>query len=100
VRDTVRAYRALMQSATPGIPYNVCSGTPVAIRRLVELFVAKARVKIEVTQDPSKLRPNDTPIVLGDRSRIQADTGWAPQIPLEQTVDDLLAYWRDLTQRT
>lgn len=94
VRDTVRAYRALMQSAKPGVPYNVCSGTPVSIRALVEMFVSKARVPIELTQDPSRLRPNDTPIVLGDRTRIQADTGWSPQIPLEQTVDDLLAYWR------
>jgi GDP-4-dehydro-6-deoxy-D-mannose reductase len=42
------------------------------------------------------MRPNDTPIVLGDRTRIQADTGWTPQIPLEQTVDDLLDYWRSL----
>jgi GDP-4-dehydro-6-deoxy-D-mannose reductase len=96
VRDTVRAYRALMQAAKPGVPYNVCSGMPVSIRALVEMFVSKARVPIELTQDPSRLRPNDTPIVLGDRTRIQADTGWAPQIPLEQTVDDLLDYWRSL----
>lgn len=94
VRDTVRAYRALMQSAAPGTPYNVCAGTPVAIRRLVELFVSKARVPITLTQDPARLRPNDTPLILGDRTRIGVDTGWAPQIPLEQTVDDLLAYWR------
>ncbi len=97
VRDTVRAYRALMQTAKPGVPYNVCSGTPVAIRTLVDLFISKARVPIEVTQDPSRLRPNDTPMVLGDRTRIQADTGWSPQIPLEKTVDDLLTYWRSLT---
>ena len=94
VRDTVRAYRALMQSATPGLPYNVCSGTAVPIRRLVELFVAKARVPIEITQDPARFRQNDTPMVLGDRSRVQSDTGWTPQIPLEKTVDDLLSYWR------
>jgi GDP-4-dehydro-6-deoxy-D-mannose reductase len=90
----VRAYRALMHSAAPGEPYNVCSGTPVAIRTLVELFVSKARVPITLTQDPTRLRPNDTPLMLGDRSRIAADTGWAPLIPLEKTVDDLLAYWR------
>lgn len=95
VRDTVRAYRALMQSAAPGVPYNVCSGTPVAIRTLVDLFVAKARVPVTVHQDPARFRPNDTPVVLGDRSRIAADTGWTPQIPLEQTVDDLLAHWRE-----
>ena len=46
---------------------------------------------IAIEQDPARFRPNDTPLVLGDRSRLTADTGWAPQIPLEQTVDDLLA---------
>ena len=97
VRDTVRAYRALMQSAKPGVPYNVCSGVATSIRSLVDLFVAKARVQIAVTQDPSRFRPNDTPIVLGDHIRIRDDTGWTPEIPLEKTVDDLLAYWREQT---
>jgi GDP-4-dehydro-6-deoxy-D-mannose reductase len=94
VRDTVRGYRAMMQSATPGGPYNVCSGTPVAIRALVDLFVSKSRVPVTIHQDPARFRPNDTPVILGDRSRMATDTGWAPQIPLEQTVDDLLEYWR------
>jgi len=94
VRDTVRAYRALMATAKPGVPYNVCSGTATAIRSLVDLFVAKAQVKITIEQDPARFRPNDTPLVLGDRSRILRDTGWVPEIPLEKTVDDLLEYWR------
>jgi GDP-4-dehydro-6-deoxy-D-mannose reductase len=94
VRDTVRAYRAMMHAAMPGAPYNVCSGTATAVRTLVDLFVSKARVKIEIKQDHSRFRPNDTPVVLGDRSRIQNDTGWEPTIPLEQTVVDLLAHWR------
>lgn len=97
VRDTVAAYRAMMRSASPGLPYNVCSGRATRIRTLVELFLSKARVKVDVVQDPALLRPNDTPLVLGDRSRLQADTGWSPQIPLEKTVDDLLAFWRSLT---
>lgn len=94
VRDTVLAYRAMMRSATPGVPYNVCSGTPVPIRRLVELMQSKARVPITIEQDPARLRPNDTPLVLGDHSRLSADTGWSPQIPLARTVEDLLSYWR------
>jgi len=52
-----------------------------------------------VTQDPARFRPNDTPLLLGDRSRIQKDTGWTPQIPLEKTVDDLLSFWREQTPR-
>ena len=94
VRDTVRAYRAMMASATPGIPYNVCSGTPLPISRLVEVLKSKARVPITIAQDPSRFRPNDTPLVLGDHSRLTRDTGWQPEIPLEKTADDLLSYWR------
>ena len=94
VRDTVRAYRAMMQRARPGVPYNVCSGQALAIRTLVTTFLARARVPIAIEQDPARLRPNDTPLVLGDRSRLTADTGWAPEVPLERTVDDLLAHWR------
>ena len=94
VRDTVRAYQLMMRSARPGIPYNVSSGTPTRVRALVELLTSKARVPVAVEQDPSRFRPNDTPLVLGDHSRLTADTGWSPLIPLEQTVEDLLGYWR------
>jgi GDP-4-dehydro-6-deoxy-D-mannose reductase len=95
VRDTVRAYRAMMASASPGVPYNVCSGVAIPVRELVELMRKKARVPISIGQDPSRFRPNDTPLVLGDHRRLTADTGWTPAVGLEQTVDDLLRYWRD-----
>jgi GDP-4-dehydro-6-deoxy-D-mannose reductase len=94
VRDTVRAYRSMMQSAKPGVPYNVSSGRAVAIKALVDAFLSRARVPIKIEQDAARFRPNDTPLVLGDHSRLTADTGWTPQIPLEKTVEDLLDYWR------
>ena len=94
VRDTVRAYRSMMDAAKPGVPYNVCSGTPLPVRRLVELLTSNARVPVKIEQDPARFRPNDTPLVLGDHSRLTTDTGWTPQIPFEQTVQDLLSYWR------
>jgi GDP-4-dehydro-6-deoxy-D-mannose reductase len=94
VRDTVRAYRAMMQAARPGIPYNVCSGRAVAVRTLVETFLSRARVPITIEQDPARFRPNDTPLVLGDHTRLTTDTGWTPQISIEKTVEDLLDYWR------
>ena len=94
MRDTVRAYQSMMQSAKPGIPYNVSSGIAIKVRTLVELLTSKARVPVAIEQDPSRFRPNDTPLVLGDHSRLTADTGWSPRIALEQTVEDLLGYWR------
>jgi GDP-4-dehydro-6-deoxy-D-mannose reductase len=94
VRDTVRAYRAMIESARPGVPYNVCSGHAVRIGDLVDLLRARARTAITIEQDPARLRPNDIPVLFGSHARLAADTGWSPRIPLEQTLDDLLDYWR------
>ena len=81
VRDTVRAYRALMQSrARPGVCYNVCSGTAVSMQAMLDGLRAHVRVPVTVAQDPARMRPADTPIVLGDRSRLTADTGWQPDV--------------------
>jgi GDP-4-dehydro-6-deoxy-D-mannose reductase len=99
VRDTVRAYRAMMRGARPGVPYNICTGRATAIRSLVDMFVARARVAVRIVQDAARLRPNDVPMVVGDCTRLTTDTGWAPQVQLEQTVDDLLHYWRDSVAR-
>jgi GDP-4-dehydro-6-deoxy-D-mannose reductase len=94
VRDVVRAYEALVEKATPGVPYNVCSGRAMSIRALTDTFVARAKVKVDIVQDPSLFRPSDAPILVGDHGRLTAATGWIPSIPLEKTVDDLLDYWR------
>lgn len=94
VRDTVRAYRAMMQRAAPGDAYNVCSGHAVPIKTLVELMQTHARVPIRLEQDPARFRKNDTPIVLGDHGKLTKQTGWNPEIPLGQTVSDLIDYWR------
>ncbi len=94
VRDTVGAYVAMMAHATPGEPYNVCSGKGLSIAALVETFTARARTPVRVVQDPARFRPNDVPLLVGDHTRLTADTGWKPTIPFERTVDDLLEYWR------
>ena len=94
VRDTVRAYHLIGTRGRPGRPYNVCSGRAVPIRDLLDMLLARARVPIRVRIDPARYRPNDTPLLLGNPSRIREELGWAPEIPLERTVDDLLEYWR------
>ncbi len=95
VRDTVRAYQLILERGIPGRPYNVCTGHAIAIRELLDRLLALARVPITVKVDPSRYRPNDTPVLLGDPGRLRDELGWTAAIPLEQTLDDLLAYWRD-----
>jgi GDP-4-dehydro-6-deoxy-D-mannose reductase len=96
VRDTVRAYRIILERGTPGRPYNVCSGRAIAIRDLLDQLLSLARVPIRIKIDAARYRPNDLPLVVGDPGRIRGELGWQAQIPLEQTLDDLLAYWRGL----
>jgi GDP-4-dehydro-6-deoxy-D-mannose reductase len=98
VRDTVRAYQLILERGVPGRPYNVCSGRAVRVRDLLDAMLAKARVPIEVVVDPSRYRPNDLPIVVGDPRRLMSELGWSPLIPAGQTIDDLLGYWRDRLQ--
>jgi GDP-4-dehydro-6-deoxy-D-mannose reductase len=94
VRDTVRAYAVLMQRARPGTPYNVCGGRAIRIGDLVDLFRSRAKVPISVEIDPAKVRPVDAPRLCGSHARLTHETGWTPNVPLEQTVDDLLEWWR------
>jgi GDP-4-dehydro-6-deoxy-D-mannose reductase len=90
----VRAYRLLLLHGKAGEIYNVCSGTAVALIDIVELFRGISEVKVSLEREPSRVRPGDTAEVCGDPSKLYADTGWKPEIPLQQTIRDLLDYWR------
>ena len=57
------------------------------------LSVSKVDVKIEV--DPLRLRPSDVPVLLSDSSKFRELTGWAPKISFDQSLKDLLEYWRE-----
>lgn len=94
VRDTIRAYRLILERGESGRAYNVCSGHAISIGDLLDLLLTRARVPIRVRIDPVRYRPNDIPFLVGDCSRISAELGWHPRIPLDRTLDDLLEFWR------
>jgi GDP-4-dehydro-6-deoxy-D-mannose reductase len=99
VRDIVRAYELLVQHGRPGTPYNVCSGVAHSMGDLLEHLASRVRAAVRIEIDPSRLRPNDTPVLVGDPSRLHEDTGWAPEIPFDRMLDDLLDYWRSAVRR-
>jgi GDP-4-dehydro-6-deoxy-D-mannose reductase len=90
VRDVVRAYRLLIEHGRAGEVYNVCSGTAIAVQELAEQLITLATIPMVLEADPDLARPVDIPVLCGDNSRIVADTGWQPEIPLETTLADLL----------
>ncbi|HMO57461.1 MAG TPA: GDP-mannose 4,6-dehydratase [Roseiflexaceae bacterium] len=94
ISDVARALYLLMQHGTPGSVYNLCSGRATRIGDIVDMVLAQGRVPVEVRVDPARLRPIDEPILEGDNRRLCNDTGWQPQIGMEQIVAELLAFWR------
>lgn len=95
VRDMVRGYLLAVEKGEPGEVYNICSGKAVKIKNVLDTLLFFSKVKVEVKQDPARMRPSDVPILLGDNSKFVKQTGWKPQIPFEKTMEDLLNYWRE-----
>jgi GDP-4-dehydro-6-deoxy-D-mannose reductase len=95
VRDAVRAYWAAAQSGLPGAAYNVCSGSTVTIREVLDRLLAFSPSRVEVVADPSRLRPSDLEVLQGDAELFRTVTGWEPAIRLEQTLADTLGFWRE-----
>ena len=98
VRDTVRAYAAIIERGVPGRIYNVCAGRAFQIQTVLESLLAMSRVRVTVRVDPERYRRNDNPILVGDRSRIEQELGWKPDIPLDRTLADVLDYWRSVAK--
>jgi GDP-4-dehydro-6-deoxy-D-mannose reductase len=94
VRDMVEGYWLALEKGEPGEVYNLCSGKAYAIREVLDLLLGMTKCKIEVRQDPKRLRPSDVQVLLGDGSKFQRATGWAPRIPFERTLADSLDFWR------
>ena len=95
VRDVVRAYRLLALGGAPGEIYHVCSGVDVSIGDLAETLLGLSSRPMRLVADPDLQRPVDLPVLRGDAAKLRRATGWEPQIPLDQTLADLLDDARD-----
>ena len=94
VRDTVRGYWMALEKGVPGETYNIGSGTCYTVGEMLDVLLRHSTVRIDVRQDASRMRPSDVKILWADASKFMRQTGWAPRIPFEQTMKDLLDYWR------
>jgi len=95
VRDIVRGYWLALERCEPGEVYNICCGKDYSIQGVLDRLIELSGVEVKVEQDPTRLRPSDVPVLLGDNSKFKAATGWEPEIPYDQTLQDMLDYWRE-----
>lgn len=96
VRDMVRAYWLSTEGkCKPGEAYNICTGKGYKIKDIISILLKLTKSKIKIEKDPSRIRPSDVPVLIGDNSKFVKATGWKPTIPFEKTLEDLLNYWRE-----
>jgi GDPmannose 4,6-dehydratase len=97
VRDAVKAYYTLVTvNPTPGEYYNIGGTYTCKIADMLNYLISQSTVSnIEIVTDPERLRPIDADLQIPDTTKFQNHTGWEPEITFEQTMNDLLDYWRN-----
>lgn len=95
VRDIVRAYLLILERGDPDAVYMACSGRSRPVRDLVEGLASLGRIPVSFASEAGLQRAGEQPDLYGSPVRLREDTGWAPEIPLETTLADILDWWRE-----
>jgi GDP-4-dehydro-6-deoxy-D-mannose reductase len=94
VRDVVKAYWLLLEHNAPDVVYNICSGRPLAIDAILSMFQEISGIAVKIVSEQQRMRAYDIPVVYGSYERLKQATGWAPSIPIKQTLRDVFVYWQ------
>lgn len=97
VRDVVEAYYKLLISGKKGETYNVCSGQGYLLKdviRMIEIIIGQ---EIEWSSVKGNLRPAENQKIIGSYEKLQEVTGWKPKITMQQSLTDLIQYWKEKT---
>ena len=96
VRDIIKAFDIALDKATIGEVYNLSGEKVYQIKEIVEILRKLVDFEFSVEIDQGLIRTTDEPIIYGDSSKFKKETGWKQEIPLEQTLKDMLNYWREV----
>lgn len=95
-RDLVKALMLLAEKGRAGDVYNVSSEHIYQMKDIVKMIEKQIGHELKINVDPDLLRPTDERIIVGDVTKLKKDTGWKQDISMEQTIADMLDYWRSL----
>lgn len=93
-RDLVKGLMLLAEKGKPGDVYNLSSEYCYQMKDIVSMIEEQVGHKFEIEVDPMLLRPTDEKIIIGNIDKLKGDTGWNQEVKMEQTVADMLEYWR------
>lgn len=94
VRDVIDAYYKIIKNAPNRSVYNVCSGRGTKLRDIIDTTSNTLGIKPSIIVDPSRVRANEIPSVIGDNSKLKTELGWQPKYTLQQTVSDMINYMK------
>lgn len=94
-RDLVHALMLLAEKGKAGDVYNISSEHIYQMEDIVKMIEKAIGRELERKVDPALIRPTDERIIVGNVDKLKADTGWKQEIPMEQTIADMLEYWRN-----
>lgn len=95
VRDIVQAYHLALERGEPGEVYNLGAERAYSIDQVLDMLLDLSDAQIEVVQDTTRLRPTDVPVVVSDCSKFRQSTGWRATVSMEESLQDILDYWRE-----
>ena len=93
-RDLVNALILLAEKGKAGEVYNISSEQVYQMKDIVSLIEKEIGHELKIVVDSELLRPTDEKIIVGDVTKLKKDTGWCQKIPMEETIKDMLDYWK------
>jgi GDP-4-dehydro-6-deoxy-D-mannose reductase len=94
VRDVAKAYYTLLKKGKSNSVYNICSGNGIMLKEIIETMSKLLNIKIITQTNPALIRPNENRKIIGSYKKMKIDFGWTPQITLEQSLTDIINYWK------
>jgi len=99
-RDAVRAYYLLLEASAegrikPGEYFNIAGEEAFKLTQVVDMLIMFSEIDIRLKIDKNRLRPIDADYQMFDNTKIRNTIDWKPEIPVKQTLLDLLNHWRE-----
>ncbi|MEK6816670.1 MAG: GDP-mannose 4,6-dehydratase [Nanoarchaeota archaeon] len=94
VRDVVNALWMLIEKGKPGDVYNICTSNVYKMKDVLDKVVSITGISPTISQDQSLMRVSDEPVLIGDTAKLKQHTGWEAEIPLDDTLKDMVEQWR------
>jgi len=106
IEDLVKAYYQAMEKCNPGELYVIGSEDEShvhtfreVLHKLIDISKIKDKDSVKIVTEPKYVRPTNVPRLIGNAQKFRELTGWKPEIPFNQILEDTLDYWRDFVKR-